>query len=75
MRWQVEQFIHEDVRCDIHGDLYGVERAADAIVNYIFAELITRMKEEARGAVGSYVDGLYEAIDILQNHRKEQNNA
>jgi hypothetical protein len=75
MRWQIEQFIHEDVRSDIHGDLYGVERAADAIVNYIHSELITRLKEEAKGAVGSYVDGLYEAIDVIENQFKEKSNA
>jgi hypothetical protein len=31
----IEAVIKEDVRCDIHGDLYGVERAAEYIAGVI----------------------------------------
>ena len=34
-RAAIEQIIREDVRTDIHGDLYGVDRAADAIMLYV----------------------------------------
>jgi hypothetical protein len=34
-RYCIEQIICEDVRADIHGDLYGVDRAADAIMIYV----------------------------------------
>jgi hypothetical protein len=34
-RAAIEQIIQEDVRADIHGDLYGVDRAADAIMVYV----------------------------------------
>jgi bifunctional pyridoxal-dependent enzyme with beta-cystathionase and maltose regulon repressor activities len=71
MREAIQQFIREDVRSDIHGDLYGVDRAADAIANYIQTELLSRMKEEIRHAMGAYVDGLYEAIDIIKDEFME----
>ena len=31
----IEQIIREEVRADIHGDLYNVDRAADAIMCYV----------------------------------------
>jgi hypothetical protein len=34
-RGAIEEIIQEDVRVDIHGDLYGVDRAADAIMIYV----------------------------------------
>ena len=34
-RGAIEQIICEDVRVDMHGDLYGVDRAADAIMCYV----------------------------------------
>jgi hypothetical protein len=75
MRWQIEQFIHEDVRSDIHGDLYGVERAADAIVNYIRAELVSVLQQELEQAYGARGDGLSEAIEFIQEQFKEKSNA
>ena len=34
-RAAIEEIIREDVRADIHSDLYGVDRAADAIMVYV----------------------------------------
>ena len=34
-RYCIEQIIREEVRADMHGDLYGVDRAADAIMIYV----------------------------------------
>ena len=34
-RAAIEQIIQEDVRADIHGDLYNVDRAVDAIMTYV----------------------------------------
>jgi len=31
----IEAVIREDVRCDIHGDLYGVDRASEYIAGVI----------------------------------------
>ena len=31
----IEQIIREEVRADIHGDLYNVDRAVDAIMCYV----------------------------------------
>jgi hypothetical protein len=31
----IEQIIREEVREDMNGDLYGVDRAADAIMTYV----------------------------------------
>ena len=34
-RAAIEEIICEEVRADIHGDLYNVDRAADAIMCYV----------------------------------------
>ena len=34
-RGAIEEIIREEVRADIHGDLYNVDRAADAIMCYV----------------------------------------
>jgi ubiquinone biosynthesis protein UbiJ len=34
-RGAIEEIICEEVRADIHGDLYNVDRAVDAIMTYI----------------------------------------
>ena len=34
-RGAIEEIICEEVREDMHGDLYGVDRAADAIMTYV----------------------------------------
>ena len=34
-RGAIEEIICEEVRADIHGDLYDVDRAADAIMTYV----------------------------------------
>ena len=34
-RGAIEEIICEEVRADIHGDLYDVDRAADAIMCYV----------------------------------------
>lgn len=75
MRSQVEQFIREDIRCDIHGDLYGVERAADAIVNYIYAELVSVLQQELEQAYGARGDGLAEALEFIQQRFEEKSDA
>ena len=34
-RGAIEEIICEEVRADMHGDLYGVDRAAEAIMTYV----------------------------------------
>ena len=34
-RAAIEEIICEEVRADIHGDLYNVDRAVDAIMDYV----------------------------------------
>ena len=34
-RGAIEEIICEEVRADMHGDLYGVDRAAEAIITYV----------------------------------------
>ena len=34
-RGAIEEIICEEVRADIHGDLYNVDRAVDAIMTYV----------------------------------------
>lgn len=72
MRAQIKEFIRQDVRCDIHGDLYGVTKAADAIASYVYTEIISRLKTELAHARGSYGDGLYEAIEIVDRQFKTE---
>ena len=35
-RAMIEEIIRDEVRVDMHGDLYGVDRAVDAIYNIIY---------------------------------------
>ena len=72
MREQVIQFIHEDVHEDRRGDLCGVERAADAIVNYIYAELVSVLQQELEQAYGARGDGLAEALEFIQQQFKDK---
>lgn len=34
--------IRDSVKCDIYGDLYGVDRAAESIINYIWYYIESR---------------------------------
>ena len=72
MRSAIAEFILEDVRADIHGDLYGVDRAADGIAAYIYSELISRLRIELDTAYGARGDGLHEAIEIIQEQFREK---
>ena len=72
MRSQISEFIREDVRANIYGDLYGVERAADAIATYIYTEIMSRLERELGIAHGSYGDGLYEAVEIVKGQFAEK---
>lgn len=72
MRTAIEQFIREDVRCDIYGDLYGVDRAAEGIANFVYAEIMSRLTFELERAYGSRGDGLDEAVEIVRGCFKEK---
>jgi hypothetical protein len=43
-RTDIILLIEQEVRADIHGDLYGQERVADAVVQYI-EQLLWKIKQ------------------------------
>lgn len=46
IKLRVMEIIKEDVRCDIHGDIYGHDRAAETIASYVeMLELKIKMLE------------------------------
>jgi len=62
LRGAIEQTIREEVRVDIHFDLYDVDRAADAIAGYVemleskIKLLEARLELERSDSWSGYVD-------------------
>jgi peptidoglycan hydrolase CwlO-like protein len=65
-RAAIEEIICEEVRADIHGDLYNVDRAVDVIITYVdqLKYEIELLKAKLARAQGEIVDCEDEINDL-----------